>query len=85
MNSQMKKEREREKESSLNHTASASPWGKVFGTHVSSLPDFSVFIIEGGMARVIDKGLNTHFFTVFQNDICELALFRTEDEHSQVS
>lgn len=52
------------------------------------LPDFSVFIIEGGVASVVDKGPHTRLFValgVFQNDVCELALFRTEDEHGQVS
>lgn len=56
-----------------------------FGTHDLSLPDFSVFIIDGGMASVVDKGPNIRFMTVIQNDICELALLRTEEEHSQVS
>lgn len=50
-------------ESTLNHTASL--WGGLFGTPNPNLPDFSVFIIEGGMARVVDKGLDTPFFTVF--------------------
>lgn len=67
----------------LNHTA--SPRGGVFETHDPSLPDVSIFIIEGGMARVVDKGPDTQIFTVFQNDVCELSLFYTEDEHSQVS
>lgn len=70
-------------ESNLNHTASA--WGGWFGTHDPSLPDFSVFIIEGGMARAADKSPNILFFTVFQNDVCEHCLFRAEDKHSQVS
>lgn len=52
---------------------------------MTHLPDFSVFIIESGMARVVDKGPETHFFTVFQNDICELSLFRTEDEQSHIT
>lgn len=73
----------RDWESNLNHTA--SPWGGVFGTLNPNLPDFSVFIIEGGMARVVDKGLDTPFFTVFQDDVCELSLLCTEDEHSQAS
>ena len=57
----------------------------MFGTPDPSIPDFSVFIIEGGMARVVDEGLDTPFFTVFQNDVCELSLFCIEDEQSQVS
>ena len=57
----------------------------MFGTPDPSIPDFSVFIIEGGMARVVDEGLDTPFFTVFQNDVCELSLFCIVDEQSQVS
>lgn len=67
----------------LNH--SASPQGGVFGTHAPGLPDVSIFVMEGGMARVVDKGPDARFCTVFQNDVRELALFYTEDEHSQVS
>lgn len=57
----------------------------MFGTHAPGLPDVSIFIMEGGMARVVDKGPDACFCTVFQNDVRELALFYTEDEHSQVS
>lgn len=67
----------------LNHRASLQ--GGVFGTHAPGLPDVSIFIMEGGMARVVDKGPDAGFCTVFQNDVSELALFYTEDEHSQVS
>lgn len=68
-----------------NLTHSASPQGGVFGTHAPGLPDVSIFIMEGGMARVVDKGPDACFCTVFQNDVHELAFFYTEDEHSQVS
>lgn len=70
-------------ESNVNHTASL--WGGMFGTHDPNLPDFSIFIIEGGMATVVDKGPDTSFFTVFQNDVCVLSIFCAEDEHSQPS
>lgn len=69
-----------------NLSPTASARGAVFVTRgPPRLPDASLFIIEGGVAGVVDKGPDTRLSTVFQDDVRELALFHTEDEHSQVS
>lgn len=60
------------------------PRKRVLGTHGPHSPDFSVVVMEGGVAAVVDEGLHLHFFAVFQNDVRELALCRAEDEQSQV-
>lgn len=50
----------------------------------SNLPDPSILFVEGGMARVGDKASDLSFFTVFQNNVCELGNSFAGDEQSQV-
>lgn len=52
-----------------------------------SLPDRAIFIVEGGVAGVVDECPDTPIFAIFQNNVLvyEGPLFRAEDEHSQVA
>lgn len=61
------------------------PVGRVLGTRDSSLPDKSICIIEGGMARVIDEAPDPNLFILFQNDVCEVFTTCAGDEQSQAS
>lgn len=57
---------------------------QVVATEVSNLPDRSVLIVEGGMAGVIDKASDLHFFTVFQENVCDPGDSFAGNKQSQV-